>query len=87
VSRRIRGELGVAAEEARDAKAMMAQGYRGTRHSFGYPACPNLADRQQLLALLDAAAIGVSLSDGRDPAPALSAQPTRTSSKRSRQSA
>ena len=35
VHRRIRGELGFAAEEARDADAMLAQGYRGSRYSFG----------------------------------------------------
>ena len=44
--KRIRGELGFAAEEARDPDAMLAQGYRGSRYSFGYPACPNLADQQ-----------------------------------------
>ena len=50
--KRIRGELGFAAEEARDPDAMLNQGYRGSRYSFGYPACPNLADQKQLLALL-----------------------------------
>ena len=53
VHKRIRGELGFAAEEARDHDEMLAQGYRGSRYSFGYPACPNLADQTQLL---DAAA-------------------------------
>jgi 5-methyltetrahydrofolate--homocysteine methyltransferase len=63
VHKRIRGELGFAAEEARDPEAMLAQGYRGSRYSFGYPACPNLADQKQLLALLKAEEIGVSLSE------------------------
>ncbi|HZU88220.1 MAG TPA: vitamin B12 dependent-methionine synthase activation domain-containing protein, partial [Stellaceae bacterium] len=63
VHKRIRGELGFAAEEARDPEAMLAQGYRGSRYSFGYPACPNLADQKQLLTLLRAAEIGVSLSE------------------------
>jgi 5-methyltetrahydrofolate--homocysteine methyltransferase len=61
--RRIRGELGFAAEESRDPEAMLAQGYRGSRYSFGYPACPNLADQKQLLALLRAEEIGITLSD------------------------
>jgi 5-methyltetrahydrofolate--homocysteine methyltransferase len=61
--RRIRAELGFAAEEARDAEAMLHQGYRGSRYSFGYPACPNLADQRQLLELLRAAEIGVTLSE------------------------
>ena len=61
--KRIRGELGFAAEEARDHDEMLAQGYRGSRYSFGYPACPNLADQRQLLALLRADEIGITLSD------------------------
>src|SRR5262244_3482311 len=63
VHKRIRGELGFAHEEARDHDEMLAQGYRGSRYSFGYPACPNLADQRQLLDLLDARAIGVTLSE------------------------
>ena len=42
---------------------LLQQGYRGSRYSFGYPACPNLADQRQLLALLNAEEIGVSLTD------------------------
>ena len=73
--RRIRGELGFAAEEARDAEAMLAQGYRGSRYSFGYPACPNLADQKQLLELLRADEIGITLSeeDQLDPEQSTSA--------------
>ena len=68
-------ELGFAAEEARDPDAMLAQGYRGSRYSFGYPACPNLADQQQLLALLRAEEIGITLSeeDQLDPEQSTSA--------------
>ena len=73
--KRIRGELGFAAEEAREPEAMLAQGYRGSRYSFGYPACPNLADQKQLLALLGAEAIGIILSeeDQLDPEQSTSA--------------
>ena len=73
--RRIRGELGFAAEESRDPEAMLAQGYRGSRYSFGYPACPNLADQKQLLALLRAEEIGITLSeeDQLDPEQSTSA--------------
>ncbi|HEV2189766.1 MAG TPA: methionine synthase, partial [Stellaceae bacterium] len=63
VHKRIRGELGFAAEEARDHDEMLAQGYRGSRYSFGYPACPNLADQAQLLTLLQADQIGIALTD------------------------
>ena len=37
--------------------------YRGARYSFGYPACPNLEDQQQLVQLLEPSRIGVSLSE------------------------
>jgi 5-methyltetrahydrofolate--homocysteine methyltransferase len=63
VHKRIRGELGFAAEEARDHDEMLNQGYRGSRYSFGYPACPNLADQRLILELLRAEEIGVVLSD------------------------
>jgi 5-methyltetrahydrofolate--homocysteine methyltransferase len=73
--KRIRGELGFALEEARDPDAMLAQGYRGSRYSFGYPACPNLGDQKQLLALLNAEEIGITLSeeDQLDPEQSTSA--------------
>ena len=75
VHKRIRGELGFAAEEARDHDEMLNQGYRGSRYSFGYPACPNLADQKQLLELLRADEIGVTLSeeDQLDPEQSTSA--------------
>jgi 5-methyltetrahydrofolate--homocysteine methyltransferase len=73
--KRIRGELGFAAEEARDLDAMLNQGYRGSRYSFGYPACPNLADQRQLLQLLHAEEVGIGLSeeDQLDPEQSTSA--------------
>ncbi|HEX6578501.1 MAG TPA: methionine synthase [Jiangellaceae bacterium] len=60
---RVRGELGFGAEDAGDLDAILAQGYRGSRYSFGYPACPDLADRTTLVRLLEPERIGVSLSD------------------------
>ena len=68
-------EVEPAASEARDPEAMLAQGYRGSRYSFGYPACPNLADQKQLLALLGAEEIGITLSeeDQLDPEQSTSA--------------
>src|SRR5579863_1052109 len=75
VHKRIRGELGFAAEEARDHDEMLNQGYRGSRYSFGYPACPNLSDQRQLLDLLGAQEIGLTLSeeDQLDPEQSTSA--------------
>ena len=63
VHKRIRAELGHASEEAADMEGLLKQEYRGSRYSFGYPACPNLEDQTQLLALLDAEKIGVELSE------------------------
>jgi 5-methyltetrahydrofolate--homocysteine methyltransferase len=63
VHARIRAELGFAHEDARDTDALIRQGYRGSRYSFGYPACPTLKDQEPLLALLQAQRIGVELSD------------------------
>jgi 5-methyltetrahydrofolate--homocysteine methyltransferase len=63
VHKRIRAELGFAAEDDRDTEKMLSQGYRGSRYSFGYPACPRLEDQEPILKLLDAARIGISLSD------------------------
>jgi 5-methyltetrahydrofolate--homocysteine methyltransferase len=61
--KRIRAELGFAAEDDRDMDKMLQQFYRGSRYSFGYPACPKVEDQDQLLKLLGAERIGVSLSD------------------------
>jgi 5-methyltetrahydrofolate--homocysteine methyltransferase len=63
VHKRVRAELGFAAEDDRDMEKMLAQSYRGSRYSFGYPACPRLEDQAQILQLLDAERVGISLSD------------------------
>ncbi len=63
VHKRIRAELGFAAEDDREMEKMLAQGYRGSRYSFGYPACPKLEDQAPILRLLGAERIGVTLSD------------------------
>ena len=49
--------------------------YQGIRVSFGYPACPNLADQQLLFRLLQPASIGVELTEGfmMDPEASVSA--------------
>jgi len=61
--KRMRAELGFAAEDDRDIDRMLKQGYRGSRYSFGYPACPNLADQRHLLRLLGAERIGLALTE------------------------
>ena len=61
--KRIRAECGFAGEDDRDMDKMLQQSYRGSRYSFGYPACPRLEDQEPILRMLDAERIGVSLSD------------------------
>jgi 5-methyltetrahydrofolate--homocysteine methyltransferase len=63
VHKRIRAELGVAFEDSPDMKKLLNQGYRGTRYSFGYPACPNLQDQVQLFELLKPERIGITLTE------------------------
>ncbi len=60
---RMREELGIAGEDADTKQGLFRQGYRGSRYSFGYAACPNLEDQERLLRLVDPAAIGVELTD------------------------
>ena len=60
---RVREELGYGAEDKDDLGAILRQGYRGSRYSFGYPACPDLTDRSLLVELLDPSRIGVTLSE------------------------
>jgi 5-methyltetrahydrofolate--homocysteine methyltransferase len=49
--------------------------YQGIRVSFGYPACPELADQEKLWKLLRPESIGVNLTDGymMDPEASVSA--------------
>ncbi len=49
--------------------------YRGLRVSFGYPACPNLADQRILFDLLEPGQIGLGLTEGfmMDPEASVSA--------------
>jgi len=63
VHKRIRAELGFAGEDDRDMEKMLSQGYRGSRYSFGYPACPRLEDQAPILGLLGAERLGISLSE------------------------
>jgi len=60
---RVRDELGLAQDDDADLAGILGQGYRGSRYSFGYPACPELEDRAKLVELLDPSRIGVELSD------------------------
>jgi len=60
---RIREELSVKSEDSADLQGILDQVYRGSRYSFGYPACPDLEQQVQLCELLDPVRIGVELSE------------------------
>ena len=60
---RIREELSVKSDDSSDLQGILDQGYRGSRYSFGYPACPDLEQQIQLCELLDPSRIGVELSE------------------------
>lgn len=62
--KKIREELKIDYADAKDIKKLFQQGYRGSRYSFGYPACPNLEDQTKLFKLLKPERIGVTLTDG-----------------------
>ena len=69
VHARIRAELGFADPDGMALRDVLAQRYRGSRYSFGYPACPNVADSRQQLEWLGADRIGLSMdaSDQLEP--------------------
>ncbi|HEX6327156.1 MAG TPA: methionine synthase [Jiangellaceae bacterium] len=60
---RVRAELGFGAEDDAELDGILDQGYRGSRYSFGYPACPDLEARKLLVQLLEPERIGVRLSE------------------------
>ncbi|HYN18670.1 MAG TPA: vitamin B12 dependent-methionine synthase activation domain-containing protein, partial [Actinomycetes bacterium] len=60
---RIRQELGIAGDDAGGMEDLFDQGYRGSRYSFGYPACPDLEEQTKLFELLQPERIGVELSE------------------------
>jgi len=60
---RVRRELGFSGEDPEDLDGFFRVDYRGARYSFGYPACPDLADRAKVVRLLEPSRIGVELSE------------------------
>lgn len=61
--KRIRQEMGIANEDAPKIRDLFTQKYRGSRYSFGYPACPRMSDQELLFALLDPSRIACTLTE------------------------
>ena len=61
--KRMRQELGIAGDDSPRIKDLFTQHYRGSRYSFGYPACPELSHQDNLFRLLDPSRIGCVLTE------------------------
>ena len=60
---RMRQELGIVGDDSPHIKELFQQKYRGSRYSFGYPACPDMVDQEKLFRLLRPDRIGCELTE------------------------
>jgi 5-methyltetrahydrofolate--homocysteine methyltransferase len=67
----VRREWYAPAEELTN-EELIAEGYRGIRPAFGYPACPDHSEKRRLFALLDAEREGFELTESFATLPAAS---------------
>jgi 5-methyltetrahydrofolate--homocysteine methyltransferase len=58
--------------EKRSQEQLRAEGYRGIRPAFGYPACPDHSEKRKLFDLLEAEAVGMALTESFAMLPAAS---------------
>ncbi len=61
--KRIRSEWGFVEEDGPSLAGLFRQKYRGGRYSWGYPACPDLADNVTVARLLDADRLGIECNE------------------------
>ncbi len=61
--KRMRQELGIANEDSPRIRELFTQHYRGSRYSFGYPACPEMSDQEKLFSLIEPQRIGCELTE------------------------
>jgi len=59
----MRAEIGIGEEDDPEIKRLFTQHYRGSRYSFGYPACPEMSDQEKLFRLLKPERIGCELTE------------------------
>jgi 5-methyltetrahydrofolate--homocysteine methyltransferase len=73
--KRMRAELGIGHDDSPRIRELFQQRYRGCRYSFGYPACPDMADQEKLWRLLQPERIGCRLTENHqiDPEQSTSA--------------
>jgi len=61
--KRMRQEIGVDGDDHPNIRYLFQQKYRGSRYSFGYPACPDMSDQQKRFRLLEPERIGCVLTE------------------------
>lgn len=61
--KRMRAEMGIGGEDSPDIRKLFTQHYRGSRYSFGYPACPDMSDQEKLFRLIQPERIGCKLTE------------------------
>ncbi len=61
--KRMRQEIGIGSDDSPHIQHLFQQKYRGSRYSFGYPACPDMSHQEKLFRLLDPTRIGCSLTE------------------------
>jgi 5-methyltetrahydrofolate--homocysteine methyltransferase len=59
----LRREWGIAGQDSPDVRKLFKGHYRGRRYSFGYPACPDLADQAGLFRLIQPERVGITLTE------------------------
>ncbi len=67
--KRMRQELGIAGQDDPTPAGLFKQGYRGSRYSFGYPACPDMAGHDTIWRLIDPTRIGCVLTENHQIVP------------------
>lgn len=70
--KKIRHELDIDKADAKSAHGIISMNYQGRRYSFGYPACPDLAQNSQLDSFLGFNEIGVTLTENHEMVPEFS---------------
>ena len=66
---KMRRELGIIENKTLEMQDLVTQGYRGSRYSFGYPACPDLKLQKVMFDILKPVEIGVELTENYEMTP------------------
>jgi len=61
--KKIREELKITGDDGKNIDDFVVQKYRGSRYSFGYPACPNLEGNKIIYDLLEAGRIDIEMTE------------------------